>query len=50
MNEMENIDHGYIQQKDDPNDPLVQLDKESALLLRRDSVQELFGGYTCEGN
>lgn len=33
---------------EDPRDPYAELDKENALLLRRDSVQGLFNGYTFE--
>eukprot|EP01017_Pseudomicrothorax_dubius_P039002 TRINITY_DN592_c0_g1_i3.p1 TRINITY_DN592_c0_g1~~TRINITY_DN592_c0_g1_i3.p1 ORF type:complete len:444 (-),score=107.91 TRINITY_DN592_c0_g1_i3:97-1428(-) len=33
---------------DDLRDPYADLDKENALLLRRDSVQALFNGYTFE--
>eukprot|EP01017_Pseudomicrothorax_dubius_P014190 TRINITY_DN1659_c0_g1_i3.p2 TRINITY_DN1659_c0_g1~~TRINITY_DN1659_c0_g1_i3.p2 ORF type:complete len:166 (-),score=38.11 TRINITY_DN1659_c0_g1_i3:143-640(-) len=33
---------------DDMRDPYADLDRENALLLRRDSVQALFNGYTYE--
>eukprot|EP01017_Pseudomicrothorax_dubius_P043120 TRINITY_DN7127_c0_g1_i3.p1 TRINITY_DN7127_c0_g1~~TRINITY_DN7127_c0_g1_i3.p1 ORF type:complete len:239 (-),score=48.55 TRINITY_DN7127_c0_g1_i3:240-956(-) len=45
--EEENFDFKHMAQED-PRDPYLELDKENALLLRRDSVQALFNGYTFE--
>lgn len=45
--EEENFEYKQVMQED-PKDPYLELDKENLLLLRRDSVQALFNGYTFD--